>query len=64
MKISKDLNNALEAISKEVDTWPAWKRSIDLNDLKKGSEAPENRESSSESRSGKSKASLARAARA
>jgi len=65
VKISKDLKNALEAVSKEVDAWPAWKRSIDLNDLKKVNGAPERQESPTESRSCKSKGSLAtRAARA
>lgn len=29
MKASKELNEALQAISKEVEAWPEWKRSID-----------------------------------
>lgn len=47
MKISKELSDALEAVSKEVDSWPAWQRSIDLRDLE-SSEQLENRESSNE----------------
>jgi len=39
MKIKdKELNAALEAVSKEVDRWPEWKRSIDMHDLKKATE--------------------------
>jgi hypothetical protein len=41
MKLSKELNDALEAVSKEVDSWPAWKRSIDLHDLKQQTESTE-----------------------
>ncbi|MBZ5528868.1 MAG: hypothetical protein LAN71_13325 [Acidobacteriia bacterium] len=32
MKVSKQLNEALQAISKEVEAWPQWKRSIDPRD--------------------------------
>ncbi len=65
MKISKDLNDALEMVSKEVDSWPAWKRSIDSRDLKKLTEASENRESSNDARTSEQKPPLsARAARA
>jgi hypothetical protein len=65
MKISKDLNDALEIVSKEVDGWPAWKRSIDSRDLKKLTEASENRESMKDARTGEQKPPLsARAARA
>jgi len=45
MKLSKELNDALEAVSKEVDSWPAWKRSIDL---KQQTESPEDSEASGE----------------
>lgn len=48
MKLSKELDDALEAVSKEVDSWPAWKRSIDLNDLKQPTESSEDREASGE----------------
>lgn len=63
MKLSKELNDALEAVSKEVDSWPAWKRSIDLHDLKKVTEAPENNETSHEA-ANRTTPHLARAARA
>ena len=37
MKIKdKRLKEELEKISKEVESWPAWKRSIDLNNPAKG----------------------------
>jgi hypothetical protein len=39
MKLSKELDDALEAVSKEVDSWPAWKRSLDLHDLKQQTES-------------------------
>jgi hypothetical protein len=42
MKLSKELDDTLDAISKEVDSWPEWKRSVDLNDLKKMTEPSEN----------------------
>lgn len=48
MKLSKELNDALEAVSKEVDSWPSWKRSIDLHDLKQQTESPEDSEASGE----------------
>lgn len=66
MKLSKELNDALEAVSKEVDRWPAWKRSIDLQDLKKVTEPSENNESSSQRAAASNKKTnhLARAARA
>lgn len=48
MKLSKELDDALEAVSKEVDSWPAWKRSIDLHDLKQHTETPEDPETSGE----------------
>jgi len=41
MKLSKELEDALEAVSKEVESWPAWKRSIDLKDVTKPSPASE-----------------------
>jgi len=44
MKISKELNEALEKVAREVEDWPAWKRSVDLRDLKKLSEMSENHE--------------------
>jgi hypothetical protein len=44
MKISKELDEALEKIAREVEGWPAWKRSVDLRDLKKLSEMSENHE--------------------
>lgn len=63
MKLSKELNEALEAVSKEVDSWPAWKRSIDLNDRKKVTEPAENNQSSPKGVSGSRKTTqLARAA--
>lgn len=37
MKLSKDLENALETACKEVEGWPAWKRSIDLKNPPKES---------------------------
>jgi hypothetical protein len=36
MKLSKDLQKALDKISKEVEKWPAWKRSLDPYSKKKG----------------------------
>lgn len=48
MKLSKELDDALEAISKEVDSWPAWKRSIDLHDLKQPTESSDSCEASGE----------------
>jgi hypothetical protein len=42
MKLSKELNDALEAVSKEVDSWPAWTRSIDMHDQKKEIETQSN----------------------
>lgn len=44
MKLSKELKNALEAVSKEVDSWPAWKRSIDMHELNKVREPSQKRE--------------------
>lgn len=44
MKLSKELNDALEAVSKEVDSWPAWKRGIDLYERKKVTEPTGNNE--------------------
>jgi hypothetical protein len=38
MKISKELHDSLEKVSKEVEKWPKWKRSVDLRDLKKMTE--------------------------
>jgi hypothetical protein len=38
MKLSKELYEHLEAVSREVEGWPKWKRSIDLRDLKKMTE--------------------------
>jgi hypothetical protein len=36
MKIKdKALREALEQCAKEVESWPAWKRSIDLHELAK-----------------------------
>jgi hypothetical protein len=65
MKLSKELNDALEAVSKEVDSWPTWKRSIDLHDLKKVSEPAQNNESQQESAgNGRKTTHFARAARA
>ena len=29
MKISKQLEDALNEVSREVDAWPQWKRSLD-----------------------------------
>lgn len=29
MKVSEELNTDLKTISKEVEAWPLWKRSID-----------------------------------
>ena len=46
MKLTKELNEALEAVSKEVDSWPAWKRSIDPSDRKKATASTENDKSS------------------
>lgn len=46
VKISKDLDEALESVSKEVDSWPAWKRSVDQRDLEKLTGNPERRPSS------------------
>jgi hypothetical protein len=65
MKMSKELYDALEAVSKEVNRWPAWTRSIDSQDLKQQTESGENRESSSEREADNRKARpLTRAARA
>ena len=64
MKLSKELNDALEAVSKEVDSWPTWKRSIDLRDMKKVTEPQENSESSPEPPANRKTTALARAARA
>jgi hypothetical protein len=65
MKLSKELYDALEAVSKEVNRWPAWTRSIDSQDLKQQTESGENRESSSEREADNRKARpLTRAARA
>ena len=62
MKLSKELNDALEAISKEVDSWPAWKRSIDLNDPKRVTRPAETNESSLRGAGSRKAAPLARAA--
>ena len=66
MKLSKELNDALESVSREVDCWPALKRSIDLQDRKKKTKEPsESCESSQESTSTNRKATiLARSAKA
>lgn len=32
MKLSKELDDALKAVSQEVDSWPGWKRSIGPDD--------------------------------
>lgn len=48
MKLSKELDDALEAVSKEVNSWPAWKRSIDMHELKQPTESSENSEASGE----------------
>jgi hypothetical protein len=42
MRLSKELNDALEAVSKEVDSWPDWKRSVDMQDLNKLTHGPQN----------------------
>jgi hypothetical protein len=63
MKLSKELDDALEAVSKEVDSWPSWKRSIDMHDLKHPTESSENREASDQRLTSNRKPSqLARAA--
>jgi hypothetical protein len=63
MKLSKDLNDALEAVSKEVDGWPAWKRSVDAQDLKKTPEPRANKASQNNGPGGSRKtAHTARAA--
>lgn len=63
MRLSKELNDALEAVSKEVDSWPAWTRSIDLHDQKKVTEPTESNESSNKgSGSNRKTTHLARAA--
>lgn len=41
MKVSRELSDTLEAITKEVDSWPASKRSIDVHGLKKKSTTTE-----------------------
>lgn len=66
MKISKDLSDALEAVNKEVESWPAWKRSIDSLELKKKlTEASDVGESSNDSAADEPKRPLsARAAKA
>jgi len=64
MKLSRELNDALEAVSKEVDSWPAWKRSIDLNARKKATD-PENHKSSNKNAAGSRKTPhITRAAKA
>ncbi|MGA7796003.1 MAG: hypothetical protein WCA19_23470 [Candidatus Acidiferrales bacterium] len=64
MEISKKLNDALEKVAKEVESWPAWKRSVDLRDLKKLSEASENNDVANDVVIGEQKAPAARAAKA
>lgn len=44
MKLDSKLAADLEAISKEVESWPAWKRSIDLRNLNKENNAHERTE--------------------
>lgn len=31
----KALQEALDRVAKEVESWPAWKRSVDLRDIEK-----------------------------
>jgi hypothetical protein len=50
LKISKELDESLEAISKEVDSWPDWKRSIDLRELTKLTEASQPSEAAGDKR--------------
>jgi hypothetical protein len=65
MKLTKELDDALEAVAKEVDSWPAWKRSIDSHDLKKLTQSSQETNSSDErSGSNRKPAQIARAARA
>ena len=64
MKISKDLDDDLELVAKEVESWPEWKRSVDLRDLKKLAQPPENREVSSDLTAGVRETPSARAAKA
>jgi hypothetical protein len=64
MKLSRELNEALEAVSKEVDSWPAWKRSVDMQDLNK-TQASQNPQPAIETSPSKGKPRpLVRAARA
>ena len=64
MKISKELDDALEKVAKEVENWPAWKRSVDLRDLKKLSDASENHDVANDAIIGEQKVPAARAAKA
>jgi hypothetical protein len=64
MKISKELDDALEKVAKEVENWPAWKRSVDLRDLKKLSEASENHDLANDEIICEQKEPAARAAKA
>jgi hypothetical protein len=64
MKPTKELDDALEAVSKEVDSWPSWKRSIDLMDLKELGETSEKTEPLNERPRNKKVRPLVRAAKA
>jgi hypothetical protein len=41
MKISKQLEDALNDVSREVESWPQWKRSLDPQNQKNVDSAPE-----------------------
>jgi hypothetical protein len=64
MKISKELDEALEKVAEEVEDWPAWKRSVDLRDLKKLSDASKNHDVANDVIIDEQKVPAARAAKA
>jgi hypothetical protein len=64
MKLSKELNDALDAISKEVESWPSWKRRVELRAARKVSEAPTTSEASIDAKPNKKITRLVRAAKA
>jgi hypothetical protein len=41
MKISKQLEDALNDVSREVESWPQWKRSLDPQNQRNIDSAPE-----------------------
>jgi hypothetical protein len=64
MRISKELDDDLELAAKEVESWPTWKRSVDIRDLKKLASPSENQEVPTDLTTGARETPAARAAKA